>query len=36
VKHAQYYWLLLAEGYLKRKLAGEMLNRLAALPVPGG
>ena len=36
VKHARYYWLLLAEGHLNRKLFGEMLNRLAALPVPGG
>ncbi len=26
VKHAWYYWLLLAEGYLNRKLFGEMLN----------
>ena len=36
VKHARYYWLLLAEGHLNHKLFGEMLNRLAALPVPGG
>ena len=36
VKHARYYWLLLAEGHLNRKLFGEMLGRLAALPVPGG
>ena len=36
VKHARYYWLLLAEGHLNRKLFGEMLNRLAALPVPEG
>jgi hypothetical protein len=36
VKHARYYWLLLAEGHLNRKLFGEMLARLAALPVPGG
>ncbi len=36
VKHARYYWLLLAQGHLNRKLFGEMLNRLAALPVPGG
>ena len=36
VKQARYYWLLLAEGHLNRKLFGEMLNRLAALPVPGG
>ncbi len=31
VKHARYYWLLLAEGHLNRKLFGEMLNRLAVL-----
>jgi hypothetical protein len=36
VKHARYYWVLLAEGHLNRKLFGEMLARLAALPVPGG
>ena len=36
VKHARYYWLLLAEGHLNRKLFGQMLGRLAALPVPGG
>ena len=36
VKHARYYWLLLAEGHLNRRLFGEMLGRLAALPEPGG
>ena len=36
VKHARYYWLLLAEGHLSRKLFGEMLRRIWALPVPGG
>ena len=36
VKHARYYWLLLAEGHLNRRLFDEMLNRLAMLPVPGG
>jgi hypothetical protein len=36
VKHARYYWLLLAEGHLNRKLFSEMPNRLAALPAPGG
>jgi len=36
VKHAGYYWLLLAEGHLNRRLFGEMLGRLVALPVPGG
>ena len=33
IKHARYYWLLLAEGHLNRRLFGEMLGRLAALPV---
>ena len=36
VKHARYYWLLLAEGYLNRWLFGDMLRRIWALPVPGG
>jgi len=36
VKHARYYWLLLAEGHLNRKLFGVMLRRIWALPVPGG
>ena len=34
--HARSYWLLLAEGHLNRKLFGEMLGRIWALPVPGG
>jgi len=36
VKHARYYWLLLAEGHLNRSLFGEILARLAMLPAPGG
>jgi len=36
VKQARYYWLLLADGHLSRKLFGEMLGRIWALPVPGG
>ena len=36
VKHARYYWLLLAEGHLTRRLFGDKLRRLWALPVPGG
>ena len=36
VKHARYYWLLLAEGHLSRKLFGDMLRRIWVLPVPGG
>ena len=35
-KHARYYWLLLADGHLNRKLFGDMLGRIWALPVPGG
>jgi len=36
VKHARYYWLLLAEGHLHRRLFGQMLRRIWALPVPSG
>jgi hypothetical protein len=36
IKHARYYWLLLAEGHLTRRLFGAMVRRIAALPVPAG
>ena len=36
VKHARYYWLLLAESHLTRRLLGAMLQRIWALPVPAG
>ena len=36
VKHARYYWLLLAEGHLTRRPFGDMLRRIWALPVPAG
>ncbi len=36
VKHARYYWLLLAEGHLNRRLFGDMLHRISALPLPSG
>lgn len=36
VKHAHYYWLLLAESHLTRRLFGSMLRRIWALPVPTG
>jgi hypothetical protein len=36
VKHARYYWLLLAEGHLTRRLFAGMLWKIAALPVPAG
>ncbi len=36
VKHARYYWLLLAKGHLNRRLFGAMLHRIWALPPPSG
>ena len=36
IKHARYYWLLLAESHLTRKLFGSMLRRIVALPSPAG
>ena len=36
VKHARYYWLLLAESHLTRRLFGAMVGRISALPVPTG
>jgi hypothetical protein len=36
IKHARYYWLLLAEGHLHRRLFGQMVRRIWALPVPAG
>jgi len=36
VKHARYYWLLLAESHLTRRIFGAMVRRIAALPVPVG
>ena len=36
VKHARYYWLLLAENHLTRRLFGSMLRRIWALSVPAG
>jgi hypothetical protein len=32
VKHGSYYWLLLAESHLTRRLFGSMLRRIWALP----
>jgi hypothetical protein len=34
MKHARYYWLLLAEGHLTRRLFGSMLRMMAGLPLP--
>ena len=31
MKHARYYWLLLAESHLTRRLFGSMLRRIAGL-----
>ncbi len=36
VKHARYYWLLLAEGHLTRRLFGAIVQRLATLLGPAG
>ena len=36
VKHARYYWLLLAESHLSKRLFAAMLRRIAALPLPSG
>jgi hypothetical protein len=36
IKHARYYWMLLAESHLTRRLFGSMLRRIAMLPVPAG
>ena len=36
VKYARYYWLLLAEGHLNRKLFGAMADRVWASPARGG
>ena len=32
MKHARYYWLLLAESHLTRRRFGAMLGRIALLP----
>jgi len=36
VKHARYYWLMLAESHLTRRLFGSMVRRIEALPAPTG
>ena len=36
VKHARYYWLLLAESHLTRRLFSAMVRRIEALPLPAG
>ena len=32
IKHARYYWLLLAESHLTKRLFGATVRRIAALP----
>jgi hypothetical protein len=36
IKHARYYWLLLAESHLTRRLFTGMLRKIATLPLPTG
>ena len=36
LKHARYYWLLLAESHLTRRLFGAMARRIEMLPLPAG
>jgi hypothetical protein len=36
VRQARYYWLLLAENHLTRRLFRSMLQRIWALPLPTG
>jgi hypothetical protein len=36
IKHARYYWLLLTESHLMRRLFGAALFRIAALASPSG
>jgi hypothetical protein len=36
IKHARFYWLMLTESRLTRRLFGAMVRKTAALPVPSG
>jgi hypothetical protein len=36
IQHARYYWLLLADSYLTRRLFGNTPQKIAALPSPAG
>ncbi|HUV70459.1 MAG TPA: IS1380 family transposase [Terracidiphilus sp.] len=36
VKHARYYWLMLAESHLTKSLFAGMVRRMEALPLPAG
>ncbi len=35
VKHGRYYWLMLAESHLTRRLFSAMVCRIAVLPTTG-
>jgi hypothetical protein len=35
IKHARYYWLMLAESHLTRRLFAGMLRKITMLPAPG-
>jgi hypothetical protein len=36
IQHAQYYWLMLAEGHLPRRLFAGMLQKMVAQPSTAG
>jgi DDE family transposase len=36
IKHARYYWLLLAESHLTKRLFAAMVRRIAVLSLPAG
>jgi hypothetical protein len=36
IKHGRYYWLLLAESHLTRRLFAGMLRKITTLPSPAG
>jgi hypothetical protein len=36
VKHTRYYWLLLAESHIIRRLFASTVRRIEALPLPTG
>jgi hypothetical protein len=36
LKHARYYWLLLAKSHLTRRLVGAMVRRIGLLSIPAG
>ena len=36
VKHARYYWLMLAESHFTRRLFGSMVRRMESLAVATG